>query len=146
MSYPATIIRECAEQVLPGCFFLHGEAEAANRDVDQATSEDRIVWLDDLMPYTLTTNRFGVPTGQAFQCLLMLLVPSLPSDTPEQREPRVQAMLDAAQQLFVKLGQHPAVEAVKFLRGNTIYNQFDLNSDGASLVVELTPRTKPQLC
>jgi hypothetical protein len=146
MKPPQDIIRTCAEQVLPGCFFVHGEVEAANRDADKATPTDRVVWLDDIIPFRPVVNKYGQLTHATYTCLLMLLIPSKLSDNPMQRQPRVNAMIDAAFRLVAALKGSPDVQDAVYLRGNTIFNQFDLNADGVLLVVEITPAETFDAC
>jgi hypothetical protein len=43
MKLPHALLKACAEQVLPGCFYYHGEAELANIKLDKTTAAMRIV-------------------------------------------------------------------------------------------------------
>jgi len=139
MITPEPILRACANQVMPGCFFVHGEVEAANRDADNATENDRVVWLDDIIPYRPVLNKFGVIDYATYTCLLMLLIPSDVADSPAQRQPRVDYMIEASFRLLSALKAHPQVREATYIRGNTVFNQFDLNADGVLLVVDITP-------
>ena len=147
MKLPHALIQAAAEVVLPGCFYYHGEAELANVELDKTTAEMRIVYLDDKMPFRFITNKYGVLTGTAYSCLLMLLVPSKLADSSEMREPRVAEMVDAAARLVQALSTSPDVASVKLVRpADVLFNQFDRNADGVALYFDLTPRGGLNIC
>jgi hypothetical protein len=147
MKLPHDIIAACASQVLPGCFYRHGEQELANIQLDKTTANDRIVYLDDKMPFRFVTNKYGVLTGTTYSCLLLLLIPSKLADTAEVRQPRVQTMVDAAAQLVAALAKHTDVASVKLVRpADVLFNQFDRNADGVGLYLDLTPRGGLNIC
>jgi hypothetical protein len=147
MKLPHALIQACAEQVLPGCFYYHGEQELANVKLDETTADMRIVYLDDKMPFRFEVNKYGVLTGTTYSCLLLLLVPSKLTDSAEVRTPRVAAMVDAAARLVAALGKHPDVATVKLTRPNDVlFNQFDRNADGVGLYLDLTPRGGLNIC
>jgi hypothetical protein len=147
MKLPHAILQACAEQVLPGCFYYHGEQELANIKLDQTTADMRIVYLDDKMPFRFNVNKYQVMTGTTYSCLLLLLIPSRLSDSAEVRQPRVAEMVDAAARLVAALHKHPDVAAVKLIRPNDVlFNQFDRNADGVGLYLDLTPKGGLNLC
>lgn len=147
MNLPHAILQACAEQVLPGCFYRHGEQELANIQLDQTTDADRIVYLDDKMPFRFNVNKFQVLTGTTYSCLVLLLVPSKLADSAEVRTPRVAAMVDAAARLVQALWKHPDVASVKLTRpADILFNQFDRNADGVGLYLDLTPRGGLNVC
>lgn len=147
MKLPHTILQACAEQVLPGCFYYHGEQELANIELDKTTPAMRIVYLDDKMPFRFNVNKYHVMTGTTYSCLLLLLVPSKLTDSAEVRTPRVAEMVDAAARLVAALGQHPDVAAVKLVRpADVLFNQFDRNADGVGLYLDLTPKGGLNIC
>jgi hypothetical protein len=147
MKLPHAILQACAEQVLPGCFYYHGEAELANIELDKTTPEMRIVYLDDKMPFRFNVNKYQVMTGTTYSCLLMLLVPSKLTDTSDVREPRVAEMVDAAARFVAALGKHPDVASVKLSRpADVLFNQFDRNADGVALYFDLTPTGGLNVC
>jgi hypothetical protein len=147
MKLPHAILQACAEQVLPSCFYYHGEQELANIKLDKTTADMRIVYLDDKMPFRFVTNKYGVLTGTTYSCLLLLLVPSKLTDTAEVRQPRVAEMVDAAARLVAALGKHPDVLSVKLTRpADVLFNQFDRNADGVGLYLDLTPKGGLNLC
>jgi hypothetical protein len=147
MKLPHDIIEACANQVLPGCFYRHGEQELANIQLDKTTAADRIVYLDDKMPFRFNVNKYQQLMGTTYSCLLLLLVPSKLADTADVRQPRVQAMVDAAARLVAALGQHPDVASVKLVRpADVLFNQFDRNADGVGLYLDLTPRGGLNIC
>jgi hypothetical protein len=147
MKLPHDILKACADQVLPGCFYSHGEQELANIELDKTKPTDRIVYLDDKMPFRFVTNKFGVLTGTTYSCLLLLLVPSKLNDTADVRQPRVELMIDAAARFVHALSTHPDVKEVKFIRPNDVlFNQFDRNADGVGLYLDLTPRGGLNVC
>ncbi|MDJ0367394.1 hypothetical protein QMK33_19775 [Hymenobacter sp. H14-R3] len=147
MNLPHALIQAAASYVLPGCFYYHGEAELANIKLDQTTAADRIVYLDDKMPFRFVTTKYGQLTGTTYSCLLMLLVPSKLADTSAVREPRVAAMVDAAARMVQALSVHPDVASVKLTRpADVLFNQFDRNADGVALYFDLTPRGGLNVC
>lgn len=147
MKLPHAILQACAAAVLPGCCYYHGEAELANVQLDKTTADDRIVYLDDKMPFQFVTTRFGQLTGTRFSCLLMLLVPAKLADRSAVRQPRIAAMLDAAARLVQALSTHPDVAEVKLTRpADVLFNQFDRNADGVALYLDLTPRGGLNVC
>jgi hypothetical protein len=147
MKLPHALIKAAADAVLPGCFYYHGEAELANVKLDETTDADRIVYLDDKMPFRFVTTKFGNITGTAYSCLLMLLAPSKLADSSEVREPRVAEMVDAAARLVQALSVHPDVASVKLSRpADVLFNQFDRNADGVALYFDLTPRGGLNVC
>lgn len=147
MKLPHAILEACANQVLPGCFYRHGEQEVANIDLDKTTDADRIVYLDDKMPFRFNTTRFGQITGTTYSCLVLLLVPSKLADSSAVRKPRVAAMVDAAARLVQALSTHPDVAYVKLTRpADVLFNQFDRNADGVGLYLDLTPRGGLNVC
>lgn len=147
MKLPHALIQAAANAVLPGCFYYHGEAELANVQLDKTTAADRIVYLDDKMPFRFVTNKYGIITGTTYSCLLMLLVPSKLADSSEVREPRVAEMVDAAARLVQQLSTSPDVASVKLSRpADVLFNQFDRNADGVALYFDLTPRGGLNVC
>jgi hypothetical protein len=147
MKLPHAILQACAEQVLPSCFYYHGEAELANVQLDKTTADMRIVYLDDKMPFRFNVNKYQVMTGTTYSCLLMLLIPSKLEDTSAVREPRVAEMVDAAARLVAALGKHPDVASVKLVRpADVLFNQFDRNADGVGLYLDLTPKGGLNVC
>lgn len=147
MKLPHTILATCAEQVLPGCFYRHGEQELANIDLDQTTDTNRIVYLDDKMPFRFNVSRYGQLQGATYSCLVLLLVPSKLTDSAEVRQPRVAAMVDAAARLVHALAQHDEVAEVKLTRpADILFNQFDRNADGVGLYLDLTPKGGLDVC
>ena len=147
MKLPHDILQSCAEQVLPGCFYRHGEQELANIELDKTKPTDRIVYLDDKMPFRFNVNKYGQLTGTTYSCLLMLLVPSKLADSSEVRQPRVEAMVDAAARLVEALSKHADVKEIKLTRpGDTLFNQFDSNADGVAIYFDLTPRGGLNVC
>lgn len=147
MKLPHAILQACAKQVLPGCFYYHGEQELANIELDKTTPTDRIVYVDDKMPFRFNVNKYQVLTGTTYSCLLMLLVPAKLADSAEVRTPRVAAMVDAAARLVAALAKHEDVASVKLIRPNDIlFNQFDRNADGVGLYLDLTPKGGLNVC
>jgi hypothetical protein len=147
MKLPHDLIKAAAEAVLPGCFYRHGEQELANIQLDKTTPADRIVYLDDKMPFRFNVNKYQQLTGTTYSCLLLLLVPSKLPDSAEVRQPRVAAMVDAAARLVAALGKHPDVASVKLVRpADVLFNQFDRNADGVGLYLDLTPKGGLNLC
>jgi hypothetical protein len=147
MKLPHDILKAAAESVLPGCFFYHGEQELANIELDKTTSDMRIVYLDDKMPFRFITNKFNVLTGTAYSCLVLLLVPSKLNDSAAVRQPRVAEMVDAAARLVNALMTNPDVASVKLIRpADVLFNQFDRNADGVGLYFDLTPKGGLNLC
>lgn len=148
MKLPHAILQACAEQVLPGCFYYHGEAEQANIKLDETVVTDRIVYLDDKMPYRFVVNRYQAITGVTYSCLLMLLVPSALTDTPEVRRPRIADMVDASARFLATLGLSQDVQAVKQVRPAEITSigPFDRPLDGVTLFLELTLRGGLNVC
>lgn len=147
MKLPHPILEACATAVLPGCFYCHGEQEVANIQLDQTTDADRIVYLDDKMPFRFNTTKYGQLTGATYSCLVLLLVPSKLADSSEVRQPRVAAMVDAAARLVQALSTHPDVAEVKLTRpADVLFNQFDRNADGVGLYLDLTPRGGLNVC
>lgn len=147
MKLPHAILQACAEAVLPGCFYYHGEQELANVKLDETTVDMRIVYLDDKMPFQFVVSKYGQLQGARYSCLLMLLVPSQVADTSEVREPRVAEMVDAAARLVHALSVHPDVAAVKLSRpADVLFNQFDRNADGVGLYLDLTPKGGLNVC
>lgn len=147
MKLPHDILQACANAVLPGCFYYHGEQELANVELDKTTAADRIVYLDDKMPFRFVTNKFGILTGTTYSCLLLLLVPSKLADSSDVRQPRVALMVDAAARLVQALSTHPDVASVKLVRpADVLFNQFDRNADGVGLYLDLTPRGGLNVC
>lgn len=147
MKLPHDILRACADQVLPGCFYYHGMQELANVKIDDTSDTDRIVYLDDKMPFRFNVNKFQMLTGTTYSCLLLLLVPSKLDDTSEVRQPRVALMVDAAARMVQALSVHPDVASVKLVRpADTLFNQFDRNADGVGLYLDLTPRGGLNIC
>jgi hypothetical protein len=147
MKLPHDILKAAAETVLPGCFYYHGEQELANIELDKTKPTDRIVYLDDKMPFRFVTNKYGVLTGTAYSCLVLLLIPSKVSDTATVRQPRVSEMVDAAARLVNALMTHPDVASIKLIRpADTLFNQFDRNADGVGLYFDLTPKGGLNLC
>jgi hypothetical protein len=147
MKLPHALIQAAAEAVLPGCFYRHGEQELANIDIDKTTASDRIVYLDDKMPFRFLTNKYGMLTGTTYSCFILLLVPSKLTDTATVRQPRVEAMMDAAARLMSVLSQRGDVASLKQTRPNEVlFNQFDRNADGVGLYLDLTPRGGLNIC
>jgi hypothetical protein len=147
MKLPHDILKAAAESVLPGCFFYHGEGEQANIVLDGTKPDQRIVYLDDKMPFLFVTNKYGVLTGTTYSCLLMLLISSKLGDTSPVRQPRVAEMVDASARLLAELAKHPDVAAVKMIRpADIMFNQFDLNADGVTMYLNVTPRGGLNLC
>lgn len=147
MKLPHAILEACATQVLPGCFYRHGEQELANIDLDKTKDTDRIVYLDDKMPFRFNTTKYGQLTGATYSCLVLLLIPSKLADSAEVRQPRVEVMVDAAARLLRALGQHEDVAEVKLTRpADVLFNQFDRNADGVGLYLDLTPRGGLNVC
>jgi len=147
MKLPHAIIKAAAQEVLPGCMYLHGEAEQANIDLDKMSPDDCIVYLDDKMPFRFSTNKYRVVNGTVYSCLLMLLVPSKLADHADVREPRVALMVDAAARLMAAIGRHPDISAVAMARpADTMLNQFDLNADGVTLYLDITRRGGLNIC
>jgi len=147
MKLPHDILKACADQVLPGCFYSHGEQELANIELEKTTAADRIVYLDDKMPFRFVTNKYGALTGTTYSCLLLLLVPSKLADTADVRQPRVALMVDAAARLVQALSTHPDVASVRLVRpADVLFNQFDRNADGVGLYLDLTPRGGLNVC
>jgi len=147
MKLPHAILEACAAQVLPGCFYRHGEQELANIELDKTTAADRIVYLDDKMPFRFNVNKYQILTGATYSCLLLLLIPSKLTDLAEVRQPRVAEMVDAAARLVAALGKHPDVASVRLVRpADVLFNQFDRNADGVGLYLDLTPKGGLNLC
>jgi hypothetical protein len=147
MKLPHAILQACANAVLPGCFYYHGEQELANIELDKTTAAMRIVYLDDKMPFRFNVNKFQVLTGTTYSCLVLLLIPSKVSDSAEVRQPRVAEMVDAAARLVASLVKHPDVLSVKLTRpADVLFNQFDRNADGVGLYLDLTPKGGLNLC
>ena len=148
MNLPHALIQAAANQVLPGCFWLHGEQELANVKLDETSSTDRIVFLDDKMPYQFVVNKFQQLTGVRYSCLLMLLVPSDLNDTPEQRLPRTSEMVDVSARLLAALGKNPQVQAIKQVRPAeiTLLGQFDRTVDGVTLFLDITLKGTVNVC
>ncbi|MGI4863706.1 MAG: hypothetical protein ACRYFZ_07250 [Janthinobacterium lividum] len=147
MKLPHAIIEAAASEVLPGCRYLHGEQAQANVDLDKMTPDDRIVYLDDKMPFRFAVNKYRVVSGAVYSCLLMLLVPSKLDDAPEVREPRVAEMVDASARLMAAIGRHPDISAVAMARpAEVMFNQFDLNADGVTLYLDITRRGGLNYC
>lgn len=147
MQLPHAILQACAEAVLPGCFYRHGEQELANIHLDETTDADRIVYLDDKMPFRFNVSKYGQLTGTTYSCLVLLLVPSDVADTSEVRTPRVAEMVDAAARLVQALSVHPDVASVKLNRPHDVlFNQFDRNADGVGLYLDLTPKGGLNVC
>jgi hypothetical protein len=147
MKLPHAILQACAEQVLPACFFYHGEQELANIELDKTTAAMRIVYLDDKMPFRFNVNKYQQMTGTTYSCLVLLLIPSKVADSAEVRQPRVAEMVDAAARLVAALSKHPDVAAVKLVRpADVLFNQFDRNADGVGLYLDLTPKGGLNIC
>lgn len=147
MNLPHAILEACATAVLPGCFYCHGEQEVANIKLDETTADDRIVYLDDKMPFRFNVSKYGQLTGATYSCLVLLLVPSQLADSAEVRQPRVAAMVDAAARLVQALSKHPDVAAVVLTRpADVLFNEFDRNADGVGLYLDLTPRGGLNVC
>ena len=147
MKLPHAILEACANQVLPGCFYSHGEQELANIELDKTKPTDRILYLDDKMPFRFERTKYGQLTGATYSLLVLLLVPSKVADSADVRQPRVAAMVDAAARLVHALGQHSDVAEVKLTRpADVLFNQFDRNADGVGLYLDLTPRGGLNVC
>jgi len=146
MNLPHALIQAAATAVLPGCFWLHGEQELANIQLDDTSSTDRIVFLDDKMPYQFVINKFQQLTGVRYSCLLMLLVPSDLNDLPAVRLPRVAAMVDVSARLIAALA--PQVQAVRQVRPAEVVNigPFDRPVDGVVLYLEVTLKGSVNMC
>jgi len=146
MNLPHTLLQAAATAVLPGLTWLHGEQAFANIQLDQTSSADRIVFLDDKMPYQFVVNKFGQLTGVRYSCLLMLLVPSDLNDTPEARLPRVSAMVEASARLLAALAGQ--VQAVRQVRPAEVVNvgPFDRPVDGVVLYLDITLKGSVNVC
>jgi hypothetical protein len=144
MKLPHALIKAAADTVLPGCFYYHGEAELANVKLDKTTATDRIVYLDDKMPFRFVRNKYGVITGTTYSCLVILLVPSKLADSSEVRQPRVEAMVDAGARFIAALSKLAKVEMPRPF--DTLFNQFDRNADGAAFYLDITPPGGLNLC
>ncbi|UOR06251.1 hypothetical protein MUN82_03945 [Hymenobacter aerilatus] len=146
MNLPHALIQAAASQVLPGCFWLHGEQELANIKLDETSSTDRIVFLDDKMPFRFNVNKYKQITGLTCSCLIMLLVPSDLNDTPEQRLPRSAAMVDASARFLADLGMR--VQNIKQVRPAEIMaiGPFDRPVDGVTLFLDITLKGTVNVC
>ncbi len=148
MKLPHAILQACANAVLPGCFYYHGEAEQANIELDKTKPTDRIVYLDDKMPYRFVINKYQAITGITYSCLLMLLVPSALDDTPETRRPRIADMVDASARFLAALGGSQGVQVVRQVRPAEITSigPFDRPLDGVTLFLDITLRGGLNVC
>jgi hypothetical protein len=148
MKLPHDILKAAAEAVLPGCFYYHGEAEQANIKLDETAVTDRIVYLDDKMPYRFVVNKYEAITGTTYSCLLMLLVPSALTDTPEVRRPRIELMVDASARLLAAIGSNQGVQGVRQVRPAEITSigPFDRPLDGVTLFLDITLRGGLNVC
>ena len=146
MNLPYALIQAAATVVLPTHLWLHGEQELANIELDKTSPDDRIVFLDDKMPYQFITTKYGQMLGVRYSCLLMLLVPSNLRDTPTQRLPRIAAMVDVSARLIAALA--PKVQKIKQVRPAETMSigPYDRPVDGVTLFLDITLESKLNVC
>jgi len=139
MKLPHDTVKACAEALLPGCHYVHGESDFGNIKLDGTMAGQRVVYLDDKMPLRFVTTKYGQITGATYSCLLMLLVPTKLGDTPDHRQPIVEEMVNASAHMLAALGKDSRVKEVKMLRpADIVFNEFDLNADGVALYLDIT--------